>query len=78
MIAAEDHERAPFPVVRDTVFQRLAPEIIIEFASRQSQPLLDAYCAPKRRELIRRQRIPMQHGLADTMRFGDRHDRISG
>lgn len=30
-------------LVRDPAFQRLHPEIVIEFASRQSQPLLDAY-----------------------------------
>ena len=30
-------------LVRDTAFQRLAPDIVVEFASRQSQPLLDAY-----------------------------------
>jgi hypothetical protein len=30
-------------LVRDTGFQRIAPDIVIEFASRQSQPLLDRY-----------------------------------
>ena len=30
-------------LVRDTAFQRVAPDIVIEFASRQSQPLLDRY-----------------------------------
>ena len=30
-------------LVRDTAFERLAPDIVIEFASRQSQELLDAY-----------------------------------
>jgi hypothetical protein len=30
-------------LVRDTEFQRIAPDIVIEFASRQSQPLLDRY-----------------------------------
>lgn len=30
-------------LVRDTAFQRIAPDIVIEFASRQSQPLLDRY-----------------------------------
>ena len=30
-------------VVRDTGFQRLAPDIVVEFASRQSQALLDRY-----------------------------------
>jgi len=30
-------------LVRDTAFQRIAPDIVIEFASRQSQALLDSY-----------------------------------
>ena len=30
-------------LARDTGFQRIAPDIVIEFASRQSQPLLDRY-----------------------------------
>jgi enterochelin esterase-like enzyme len=43
-------------LVRDSAFERLAPDIVIEFASRQSQELLDAY-------VVRGDSIP-----ADTLR----------
>src|SRR5260370_22442153 len=43
-------------LVRDSAFERLAPDIVIEFASRQSQELLDAY-------VVRGESIP-----ADSLR----------